>query len=53
MKEKNDILITLGIRIVIPKTGSTESQYLSVMQQIQDLDEDHLEAFYMIEDLAK
>jgi hypothetical protein len=32
LKEKNDILITLGIRIVIPKTGSTDSQYLSVMQ---------------------
>jgi len=31
LKEKNDILITLGIRIVIPKTGSTDSQFLSVM----------------------
>ena len=53
LKEKNDILIVLGIRILIPNTGTIDSQYLSVMSQIEDLDEEHLEVFCQIQKLSQ
>lgn len=53
LKEKNDILIILGIRILIPNTGTLDSQYLSVMSQIEDLDEEHLEVFCQIQKLSQ
>ena len=53
LKEKNDILIVLGIRISIPNTGTLDSQYLSVMSQIEDLDEEHLEVFCQIQKLSQ
>ena len=49
LNERKDILLTLGIRILIPKTGTIDNQYLSVMSQIEDLDEEHLEAFRQVE----
>ena len=53
LKEKNDILIVLGIRILIPNTGTLDSQYLSVMSQIEDLDEENLEVFCQIQKLSQ